>query len=170
MRKGQQLKRMVRAAVGSLALVGTLVLSGCGDADVAATVDGRTITESQVADLVRDINATVGAQQPISPPAALGVLIQASVINDYASAHGLPQSDSAARAQIPLANPSQAMVDYQRAASAYGEFTSVDQLAYSAALKKLHVVTNPKYGAFDPAVQGVMSEGTPDWLEYAATK
>ncbi len=170
MRKGQQLKRMVRVALGSLALAGSLALSGCGSADVAATVDGRTITESQVADLVRDVNATVGAQQPITPPAALGVLIQAAVINDYADHHGMPQSVSAARARIQLPNPSTGMIDFQRAASAYNAFTPADQVAYSTALKKLHVVTNPKYGAFDPEVQGVIADGTPDWLEYAVAK
>ena len=50
MRKGLQLKRMVRVAIASAALSGTLLVSGCGHADVAATFDGHTVTEAQVID------------------------------------------------------------------------------------------------------------------------
>ena len=64
MRKGLQLKRMVRVAIASAALSGTLLVSGCGHADVAATFDGHTVTEGEVDAAVKEINEAFQPQQP----------------------------------------------------------------------------------------------------------
>jgi hypothetical protein len=76
-RKGLQLKRMVRVAIASAALSGTLLVSGCGNADVAATFDGHTVTEGEVDAAVKEINEAFQPQQPYTADNALSALIRA---------------------------------------------------------------------------------------------
>ena len=62
---------MVRVAIASAALSGTLLVSGCGHADVAATFDGHTVTEGEVDAAVKEINEAFQPQQPYTADNAL---------------------------------------------------------------------------------------------------
>jgi len=166
-RKGQQLKRLVRAAVVSAALGSTLLVSGCGTSDVAAVVDGHVITEAQVADVTREINEAFKPQAPFAPQQALNFLIHSRAVLDYAAENGFPQSESAARAEIPMSNPSPATIDVLRTNAAYGKVTQADEVPLSQKIQALKVEVNPKYGTYDSQT-GALGPSTPDWLKFSA--
>ncbi|HPB72378.1 MAG TPA: hypothetical protein PLX71_05320 [Phycicoccus sp.] len=154
----------VRAALASVAAAGALVLSGCGSADVAARVDGQVITESDVAAVVKDLNAAYpGQQQPVTSAAALHALIQAPTLIAYAEAHGFPQTASAARAQIPIPDPSDATVQALRWVAVSKQLSQQDNIALAATFSQLKVDVNPKYGTYDPATAG-LTWVSPNWL------
>lgn len=144
-----------------------MVLSGCGSADVAATFDGRTVTEQQVADAVRDINKAFQLQEPYTPQRALTSLIRAPYLIEYGQAHGNPQTESGARAQLNISNPSPATLEIIRAEGVIGGLTADDEKALTDQLAKLVVDVNPKYGEFNPNALAV-TPSLPSWIEPPA--
>ena len=167
MRKGLQLKRMVRVAIASAALSGTLLVYGCGNADVAATFDGHTVTEGEVDAAVKEINEAFQPQQPYTADNALSALIRAPYLIDYAIKQGKPQTESAARAAISIHDPSESTVRIVQSTAVIDGLTDTDRIALTKTFNDLKVDVNPKYGAYDPA-QAAVGPSTPSWLEFSA--
>ena len=167
MRKGLQLKRLVRVAAVSVALGTTLVVSGCGTSDVAATVNGHVITEQQVADATREINEALKPEPALTPAATLTYLVRSAVILPYADSHGFPQSESAARHLVSgLSDPSPATLEVIRTNTAMGQLGAGDEAPLSKQLQELTVDVNPKYGRYDTQ-QAIVGASTPDWIKFA---
>lgn len=156
--------RLARLGLAVALASSALVLSGCGDAGVAARVDGQVITEQDVSALVREVNEQLQPTQPVTPDQALTLLIQSKAVLPYADTHGLAQTESAARASYPVIDPSPATVEVFRMLLATGYFTEVDKIAVTKDLGELDVTVNPKYGAYDPA-RAVVGPSAPDWIK-----
>lgn len=136
--------------MASVALLGALTLSACGDTNVAAKFDGHVVTEQEVASVVSDINEAFQPAKPYTPQQALGALVRAPYLIDYAAEHGFPQTASMARTQIPLMDPSDATVRVLQSTAAIDHLTQADQIALTKVFGDLEVDVNPKYGAYGP--------------------
>lgn len=156
----------VRAALAAVAVSGALALAGCGDTNVAAKFDGHVVTESEVAQVVADVNEAYQPQAPFTAQQALASLIRAPYLIDYAEQHGFPQTASMARTQIPLQDPSDATVRVLQSTAAIDHLSQADQLALTKVFNDLEVEVNPKYGSYD-ATQATIAGVTPAWLEFS---
>lgn len=141
--------------------------SGCGNADVAATFDGHTVTEGEVDAAVKEINEAFQPQQPYTADNALSALIRAPYLIDYAIKQGKPQTESAARAAISIHDPSESTVRIVQSTAVIDGLTDTDRIALTKTFNDLKVDVNPKYGAYDPA-QAAVGPSTPSWLEFSA--
>lgn len=167
---GWATRRGDRRGVALLAVGAALVLSGCGTRDVAATVDGRVISESNAQQAAAQINQVFHPQNGFSTRDAVGLLISAPMRIQAAAASGHPQSESMARAQLPgLQDPNPATVELVRADAATQYLSQAQRLQILTALKKARIVVNPRYGSFD-LTQGAMQATTPDWIKASATQ
>ena len=170
MTKGQSVKQLVRGALASTAVVAAVALAGCGSADVAATVDGRTITESDAQVAAEQINRAFKPETPVTPRTAVTLLIRAPYIIDYAAAHGHPQTESVARQALKdVPDPAQPTIDIMRAESALSVLGEADKVALSQQLHEIKPTVNPRYGTYDPA-QASLRTDTPNWLTPAASE
>lgn len=158
-----------RATTAALLAGGALVLTGCGSTNVAARFDGHLVTEQDVRRAVEDVNKAYKPQQPYTAQQALSALIRAPYLIDYASEHGLPQTESMARADIPLNDPAPSTVRILQSTAAIEHLTEQDKIALSKTFQGLKVTVNPKYGAYD-ADQALVATATPDWLKFAAER
>ncbi len=166
MTKGRPVKARMRVAAAAAAVMGSLLLAGCGQTDTAAVVDGRVISESDVLVATQQFNDQFKPQQPLSTDAVVNWLIWSPLVIDAAAAYGQPQSESMARAAFTsLQDPAPSTVELVRAQNALNAIKG-DATASSALLAKvakLKVTVNPRYGSFEPK-SGLLVTGAPNWL------
>lgn len=167
----------------SALLVAGLALAGCSyQPGAAAVVDGRTITERQLAQASTELSEILG--NPVSTPVVLQTLIVAPTAIQVASRNGLAVS----------AQQAQEMLEQE---SAQGEAGTVGEEEYSdptltvgrylmlqnmitidpegaqigaelsEAIDELDVELNPRYGEWDP-MEGP-TPVQPDWIVDPAT-
>lgn len=150
------------AALVALALGGT-VLTGCTDSPTnAATVNGTTITRSQLQQSLSGANQILGAGNELSSAQVLTVLIQGEVAQGVAQQRGLRITDternaklSAAALSVPAARDFvYDVADTNIVAGQVGEA----QLTQS--IKSADVVINPRYGAWQPTSSVAVVAGT----------
>ncbi len=178
------MKARMRVAVAAAAVMGSLALAGCGQADTAAIVDGRVISESDVMVATQQYNDQLAAnakkqqaagqqptQQPITTDAVVNWLIWSPAVIAAASAYGQPQSESMARAALTaVQDPAPTTVELIRAQNALN-IVKGDATASAALLAKvarLKVTVNPRYGTFDPQ-GGLLTTSAPNWLPKPTT-
>lgn len=156
-----------RIALGTIAAASVLVLSGCGTTtNVAATFDDHVVTEAEVSAAVTEINEAFSPQRPFTGQQALTSLIRAPYFLEYARTHGFPQTESAARAIIPIHDPSPSTVRILQAEAVISHLDQAATIELTEFFKDLEVEVNPKYGAYDGAAAGI-GPANPDWLEPA---
>ena len=172
--------RVAAVLAGVVVLAGALV--GCADKPgVAAQVNGTTITTTQLA-------ATVDDLEPVSADVAassvLNVLTLEPIYAAVAKKHGVVVSDDEAKAVLKQAYdgkpvPSSAGILTVARFSLLGQKISaaadVQAIAdeIGAELKKAKVSVNPRFGSFDATAVTVESiigaPTTPKWLVATAT-
>ncbi len=163
------MRARVRIAVVGVALASALGLSGCGEAGVAATVNGQVITEQQAQEAAAQINEAFQLQKPLTTQDVVASLITAPFIIRAAEQSGKPQSASAARAAMPTLNdPSQATVDLVRANAAVRTLNQQEQQQILDEIGKADLTVNPRYGTFTPE-RGLVNE-PPNWIASSDAK
>ncbi len=160
--------KALRSVTVLVALSGTLALTGCGEADVAATVDGRVISEAAVKVATSEVNKV--ATQPFTAAQVLQQLINAPFVLKAAADVGKGQSEAAARSILAVVeDPSPEALTVVRAVVAQNALQadpSTGQKAYDqfvAAVKAAKITVNPRYGHFDPESLG-LAPSTPNWI------
>lgn len=160
--------KALRVATVLVAMSGALALTACGEADVAATVDGRVISEEAVKVATREVNQV--ATQPFTTAQVLQQLINAPFVLKAAADAGQGQSEAAARSiLVAVKDPSPAALDVVRAVVAQNALQSdptTGQKAYDqfiAALKAAKITVNPRYGSFDRESFSLIP-ATPNWI------
>lgn len=147
----------------------TIGLSGCGASlgtDMAAVVDGRVITQTEAADVARQINEAFTPQQPLTLADAVTLLIRAPYINDLAQREGKPVTETVARSALSknLTEPAaDATVDVLRADAAAQTLTEPEKVELSQKFNALKVTVNPRYGTYD-SHRAVLDHKLPDWV------
>ena len=157
-----------RAAALALALGSALALSGCGGTNVAASVDGRVITEDSARIVTEQIRKNFGENVgDFQTPSAVSYLIMAPFMIDAAAEAGIPVSEQEARAALTeISDPAPETVEVVRANAAIGALQQTHPEALQKASEKMaaaKISVNPRYGAFDIAT-GQMSAKTPNWI------
>jgi hypothetical protein len=169
---------LLSAAVAAGAL---FALSGCGQAGVAARVDGHDITVEQV----QKATASLQAADPtsfgkVTQAQVLDVLLIAPFAERAAQAAGTAVSDDEVR-QAVLSQAQQAgtkNVDVNKLDSGALEalrgnvaFSQLDATAQAGLLKSLqsaHITVSPRYGTFDKK-SGSIAAPAPNWIQATPT-
>lgn len=159
----------------SAALVAAfLALGGCSvieKAHSAAIVDGRPITDAEVAQATKEYNTHVAKspQQRIPEARALTYLMLSSFVLDQVQKSGSWKPDDRYNgiiASIPNASPSTvALIKTAQAASA---LTQQDITAIVDRLKAARIELDPRYGTFDPTSGGSVPT-VENWIKPPAT-
>ena len=140
------------AALVALALGGT-VLTGCSTSPTdAATVDGTSITRSQLQQALDGANQILGAGNQLSDAQVLTVLVQGVVADSVAEQRNLSITDgdrdaklSAAALAVPSARPFVYDVANESIIS-----ERIGETQFRDAIASAKVVVNPRYGAWQP--------------------
>jgi hypothetical protein len=173
--------RLVGAvAAPALAVVLTLMLSGCGtpEAGSAATVGSRRISVAQVQAAYRDIVPVVGQDQGITQTQILNLLILEPYLTQAAASEGRGVSDQDAELDIKAAGPtvkeqlSHAALEVWRANLANSAIQSnrtTEQIkatydSIGVQLKKAGVHVNPRYGGGIDYTNFSITPSTSNWL------
>ncbi len=128
---------------------GVLAVSGCATAETAAVVNGHRISEQELQEATRQINATY-PDATLTTANALSSLVMASFINEVADESGKGLSDSAAKAAVTeIAAPTPTTLELVRSSVAAQQLTSEEQGKVVALASKATVTINPRYGTFD---------------------
>lgn len=161
--------RTLRGLAVAVSLAGVIAVSGCGTANTAAVVDGRTITVSEAQEAAAQINEAFNLQDPLTTTAVLTQLIYAPYVLDVAEKAGKAQSESVARAKMPnLREPSEATLLLVRANAALDQQTAqgLDQAQQGevlAAIEKAKITVSPRFGTFNTA-QVSLQPSSPNWF------
>lgn len=169
-----------RSVLAPLTLTGALLLSGCAGltADEAASIDGRTIQESELQEAADQLGTLTG--QPVAPAQVIRDLVLAYFYADFVDETGLELTDqqvSEALFEAGVTEPNEIMIDvfrvrqYQSALSAEGaaedpavaEVVSRIQAVTPAELQDVDIEISPRYGTWDPAALSVVDEA-PAWI------
>lgn len=174
--KGPLVTLPVRRLAAALALGAALVTAGCGttEANRAAVVDGRVITETTVQETMTQLNAMQPPlfQAALTPTDTLTTLLRAPVATDYLAEKGFVASDSLARqaaAERGIVDPGEGTIEVIRFATAISEansegaFGDAENIELSEALRQQDVEVNPRYGEFDPDTVAVTLT-LPSWV------
>jgi hypothetical protein len=174
--KGPLVTLPVRRLAAALVLGAALMTSGCGntEANRAAVVDGRVISETTVQETMTQVNSMEPAlfQEAMTPSSALTALIRAPVILDYLAGNGFVASESMAMEisrEHGVRDPGDGTIEVIRFASALnaasqsGSFGDAETIELSQALREQDVVVNPRYGDFDSDSAAVQPT-IPDWI------
>jgi len=156
--------------MAALAVVGALGLSGCGQAGVAAIVDGRVISEKDAQIATEQLNDQFRPSPALTTKDVVDLLIWAPTLIDQAASMGQSQSESLARSRLPAVHdPAPATIEIVRAQGALSALQSdtTVQAALLAKIKTLKVSVNPRYGTF-VADAGTLQASTPNWLPKPA--
>ncbi len=170
MTKGRPVRARVRAAMAALAVGGALALSGCGEAGVAAIVDGRVIAEKDAQIATEQLNEQFKPSPALTTKDVVNLLIWAPTLIDQAASMGQAQSDSVARSRLSaIKDPTPATIELVRAEGALSTMQSdpTVQGQMLAKIKTLKVTVNPRYGTF-VADAGTLQASTPNWLPKPA--
>jgi hypothetical protein len=163
-------------ALVALLVAAALVLGACSTLDrgrTAAFVDGRSITESEVAAVTRQYNDTLStsSQDRLQEPQTLGLLILAPFVLKQAAASGSWVPDeryNAALARVPDPLEGTRQIIGASIALQPGVLKDTDVTAIINALKKANVQLDPRYGTFDPNTGGFLAADQ-NWLRPTAT-
>jgi hypothetical protein len=174
--KGPLVTLPVRRLAAALALGVALLTAGCGttEANRAAVVDGRVISETTVQETMTQLNAMQPPlfQQALTPTDTLTTLLRAPIAIDYLDGKGYIASESVARqaaAERGVDDPGEGTLDVIRFATAISEanaegaFGDTENLELSEALRQQDVEVNPRYGEFDPDTVAV-TVTMPSWV------
>ncbi len=169
----------VRRFVAVLALGAALATAGCGvtSAGRAAVVDGSVISETEVQDATRELNALEPAlfETELRTSDTLGLLIQARSLNEMLEGKGAVVSESVGRQLTTsrgLEEPSEGALEIVRLATAItsagqaGKLTNEDFEQALAATGERDVTVNPRYGSFDPQTATIQLT-QPGWITSA---
>lgn len=156
-----------------LALAASLTLGGCGvqswpvshgTTGTAAVVDGQRISESDAMTAAEQINEQFKPQQPLTTADAVNLLIVAPAIISETDKLGHPHSAEAARTQLTsISDPADATVRLVQANNALQTVDATSEKAVLAAIRKLTVSVNPRFGTFDAAKPGLVA-AAPGWI------
>jgi hypothetical protein len=166
----------VRRLAAALVLGAALVTAGCGttEANRAAVVDGRVISETTVQETMAQLNTMEPPlfQEAFTPTYTLTTLLRAPVAIDYLADKGFVASESVARqaaAERGIDDPGPGTLEVIRFATAIsdasgqGAFGDAENIELSEALRQQDVEVNPRYGEFDPDSFAV-SVTVPSWV------
>ncbi len=162
--------RATRLAAPAAALVvASLALGGCSalqKQSSAAIVDGRAISDAEVAQATQEYNdhIVVSPQPKIPENQVLSLLILAPFVLGQVQSSGSWKPDdayNAIMAKVPNASP--ATVDVVKTSQAARSFTPADVTAIVAKLKTAKIVLDPRYGTFDPTT-GASSKTVNNWI------
>lgn len=173
-------KSRLLGIAASLTAAGLALTACSGQPGAAAIVDGQSISENEVAQTVEVWQPLL--QNQLTPAAMLAPMIQAPVLLDVASEHGLGASvddavqyldDRAEQAQVtpPEEYPDGALeVARMQIVVEVLNSGSVDPQQISADLTErigeLDVELSPRYGEWDPEAAGgsFITPTTPEWI------
>ena len=146
-----------RAAVLALAALVMSALAGCANAEpgVVAYVDGTEVTDRQLTDAVEGIESTLEPGQEILRDRVVNTLIVGVISTQLAAQNNIPISDTERDALLKgsqleplLAVPGAKPVAYSAADQALVSRV-LGAEAYFAAVDKISVTLNPRYGVLD---------------------
>lgn len=166
------MSRTKRATVLALALGSAIALTGCGETDLAARVNGQVISEADAkvaAAQIRENFPEAAAQFQTSD--AVAALINAPFIIAAADKNGMPYSEQQARADLTnVSDPSPATIELVRSNSALQQLQQASPAAIEeivADLRSAKITINPRYGTFDREQVQVVPV-TPNWIDASA--
>ncbi|MEI2778737.1 MAG: hypothetical protein V9G19_22770 [Tetrasphaera sp.] len=154
--------------IAAAAAIG-LGLGGCGigNADVAAKVDGRVITEDAARTAAEQINQAFTPDQPLTMANAIDLLISSGSVLEVAEAKGQTVTVDAALAALAgkVENPTPETIDLLRANAAWNMIGQDPQApqALAAALDKKRISVNPRFGTYDKE-QLTLAPAAPNWI------
>lgn len=154
--------------VATLAVAG-IALSACSSNE-AATVNGHTITLSDVAAVQKDLEAD-GSKILVDP--LINVMISAAATKDAAKEHGLAPTAETRQASIEqlgltgieLSEQTDELLDFYSLAlqSQNGGLAGEDIAALNEAITTAEVEVNPRFGTWDSAT-GSITKTTADYI------
>lgn len=151
-----------RALAAAVTATVALLISGCGTADTAAVVDGRTISEAGVLRASEQIADY--AQRAMPARDILNRLVVLPTVLEVLGERGVTVTDAAARSAVAgIGDPSPYLVDLAKLDLAIGQMTQEDMMEVTGRLADLDVEINPRYGRFNPQ-QASIEATVPDWL------
>lgn len=160
-------KRRSKAAWTAISLTAAFLLAGCGGSGVssgeAATVDGRSISQSDLQEVTDQFNAV--AQQPVTPAQVLDTLIKAPALEQMVAGSGQEVTDNELLAQLASiegapAEPNPLMLDYLHGL-VYSQMAGGE--VPPELLADLDVEVNPRYGTWDSETL-TLADQTPEWI------
>ncbi len=156
--------RVKRSTVAAGATTLTLLLGGCSGigSGEAATVDGKTISQSDLQEVTDQFNAV--AQQPATPSQVLDTLIKAPALKQMVAGSGQEVTDNELLSQLASlqgapAQPNPLMADYLHGL-VYSQMVGEVQ---PELLADVDVEVNPRYGSWDPETL-TLADQTPEWI------
>lgn len=158
--------RRARVRVSAAAAVGAaLLLTGCGQSDVAAKVGDRVISENAARIAAEQIRANFDAGT-FGTPEAVRSLISAPLIIEAGAKAGIPFSVEAARSAFAKTNdPTPEAIELLRANYVMSQIQGQPALSeVSTELLKSKIVINPRYGKWDAKTADIANP-TPNWLK-----
>lgn len=146
-----------------------LLLAGCGRPGTAATVDGRRITDAQVAAMVADLTKLNGS--PATPQSAINSMVVSHAVLELATEAGVGVSEQQGRDLLdatvtqaggtPWDYSEEILLAAQMEVAVQKADTELsDQIGDAVAA--LDVTVNPRFGTWDPTA-GVQDPSWP-WL------
>lgn len=138
-------------------------LTGCSKSPAtAATVNGTTITRSQLQQSLSGANQILGAGNELSSAQVLTVLIQGVVAEDVATQRGLTITDTERNAKLsaPALAVSAARPFVYDVADANIVAAQVGEAELTRSIKSASVVINPRYGTWQPSSSVAVVAGT----------
>ncbi len=162
---GDMMGRVKRSTVALGAGAVSLLLSGCSgiSSGEAATIDGTTISQSDLQEVTDQFNAV--AQQPATPSQVLDTLIKAPALKQMVAGSGQEVTDNELLSQLASlegapAQPNPLMADYLHGL-VYSQMVGGE--VQSELLADVDVEVNPRYGSWDPETLTLADE-TPEWI------
>ena len=165
--------RAARLAAPAAALVvASLALGGCSELQKqssAAIVDGRVISDADVAQATQEYNDHIAASAQERAPEnrVLSLLILAPFVLEQVQSSGSWKPDDAYNtimAKVPNASPG--TVQVVKTMQAGRSFTPADVSAIVARLKAAKIELDPRYGTFDPTTGGT-NPTVNNWIKPA---
>jgi hypothetical protein len=155
-----------RLVVAAVAVAVPLLVSACGTptAGAAAVIGDRRVTEADVQRATADIQAKVGAANPVPQAQVLFFLIAAPDVVDAANRAGVGFSLDDARTDLEttLVSPSEPGATVWQASKAMFNINNLPadrsgqvKAALIKVLRSHTVTVNPRYGSFDPKTVSV---------------
>lgn len=158
--------RRARVRASAAVAVGAAVLlTGCGQSDVAAKVGDRVISENAARVAAEQIRANFDADT-FGTPEAVRSLISAPLIIAAGEKAGMPFSVEAAKAAFAkTSDPSPEAIELLRANYVASQMQGQPALSeVSAELLTSKIVINPRYGTWDAKTADIV-DSAPNWLK-----
>ena len=160
-----------RAVALALALGSALALSGCGETDLAARVNGTVISEDAAQAAAAQIRQNYPQEAAeFETSDAVAALINAPFIIAAAEKNGQPYSVEQARADLTnVSDPTPETLDLVRSNAALQQLQqtapqAIDEIV--AGLRSAKISVNPRFGSFD-SEQVQLLPANPNWIAPA---